>query len=165
MPAIPTLDDPLTDGRVALRLAAERDIPEILIAYQDDPRMHERLGMARPPSGAELGRMAEQADAERQAGRRVALTITEQGSDVCRGQLTVDQVDWEHARAELGIWVAPQMRNHGFARAALRLTAGWVFEACGLARLELRTEHDNEPMMRAAQAAGFVDGAMTPSDR
>ena len=73
MPAIPELAEPLEDGSVALRLAAERDIPEILLAYQDDPQLHERLGQRRPPSGAELGRVAEEADSERRAGRTVAL--------------------------------------------------------------------------------------------
>src|SRR6516164_7166506 len=55
MSPFPRLADPLTDGQVVLRDYAERDIPEILIAYQDDPRLHQRLGQNRPPSGAELG--------------------------------------------------------------------------------------------------------------
>src|SRR6516225_8543725 len=44
MPPIPEFHEPLSDGQVVLRLAAERDIPEILIAYQDDPQLHVRLG-------------------------------------------------------------------------------------------------------------------------
>jgi len=60
------------------------------------------------------------------------------------------------ARAELGVWVIPQERGKGLARAALRLAAGWLFERCRLARLELLTEPDNEPLLRAAATAGFV---------
>ncbi len=155
MPPIPLLGQPLTDGRVALRLAAERDIPEILIAHQDDRDLHLRLGMPRPPSGAELGSQAERGEVEREAGTAVRLTILKPGDDTCRGRLAVHHLEWEQARAELGIWVAPQLRGRGLGRGALRLAAGWLFGACGLERLSLVTEPDNEPMLRAARAAGF----------
>jgi RimJ/RimL family protein N-acetyltransferase len=157
MPAIPELTEPLSDGRVSLRFAAERDIPEILIAYQDDRQLHIRLGEERPPSGAQLGSRAERAAAERAAGTTVRLTILEPGSDDCRGQIAVHHIDWNHLRAELGMWVAPQLRNRGFARGALRLAASWLFDSCGLERIAVLTEPDNEPMLRAARAAGFLD--------
>lgn len=155
MPAFPHFDEPLGDERVALRYAAERDIPEILIAHQDDPQLHVRRGIARPPSAAELGRQAESAAAERIAGTNVTLTILEPGSDDCRGQIYVHNVDWDHARAELGIWLAPQFRNQGLAPRALRLASGWLLGSCGLQRLEILTEPGNERMLGAARAAGF----------
>ena len=157
MSAIPELNAPLTDGRVALRLSAERDIPEILIAYQDDPELHLRMGIEKPPSGAELGRRAEQAADERAAGTHVTFTIIEPGSDVCRGQIDVHHTDWDHQRAELGIWLAPQVRRRGWAPAALTLVCRWLFETCGFERLELLTEPDNEPMIRTARRAGFAE--------
>jgi RimJ/RimL family protein N-acetyltransferase len=156
MPGIPALAQPLHDGRVSLRLAVERDIPEILIAYQDDPQMHLRLGEDRPPSGAELGRRAERFEDDLATGRLVRLTILVDGTDDCRGQITVHTIDWEHRRAELGIWVAPQLRRQGIATTALRLVAGWLFLACGLQRLTVLTEPANQGMLGAAQAAGFV---------
>jgi len=155
MPAIPFLDRGLSDVRVAVRDYSERDIPEILIAYQDDPRLHLRIGRERPPSGAELGRWAEREPDQRAAGASAAFTILEPGSDVCRGQLTVLGVDWEQARAELGIWLAPQARGKGMASGALRLLSGWVLRTCRLARVQVLTEPDNEAMIRAARAAGF----------
>ncbi|MBV9311889.1 MAG: GNAT family N-acetyltransferase [Solirubrobacterales bacterium] len=157
MPAIPELAEPLQDGTVALRLAAERDIPEILIAYQDDPQLPDRLGERRAPSGAELGQLSERADLERESGVCVALTIVERGSDICRGRITVHDIDWERGAAELDIWVVPQFRDRGFARSALKAAAVWLLEGCGLRRLELLTETENEPMMAAAAAAGFVN--------
>jgi RimJ/RimL family protein N-acetyltransferase len=155
MPSLPFLDPPVADRRVALRDAAERDIPEILIAHQDDPQLYARLGLERPPSGAELGRQIEEAGIEHQTGTRARLTIVEPPSDDFRGRVLVRNVDWENARAELGVWVVPEARGHGLARAALRLAARWLFDSCGLARLELLTEPDNQPMLRAAAAAGF----------
>jgi RimJ/RimL family protein N-acetyltransferase len=156
VPALPDLREPLTDGSVVLRLAAERDIPEILIAFQDDRTLDARLGYERPPSGAELGRRSERAEQERAAGTGLELTILEPGSDVCRGQVSVQRVDWHHARAELGMWLAPQVRGRGLASRALRLAAIWLFENTGLERLQLITEPDNAAMLATARAAGFV---------
>lgn len=157
MPRIPAPTDPLHDERVTVRLSAERDIPEILIAYQDDPRLHERMGELRPPSGAELGRREERAGTERAAGTQLTLTIVEPGADVCRGQIYVHDIDWDNDRAELGIWLAPQVRGRRMAGPALRLAAAWVLANTALERLQVTTTSDNEPMIRAALAAGFVD--------
>jgi RimJ/RimL family protein N-acetyltransferase len=132
MPSLPSLNEPVSDGRIRLRETAERDIPEILIAYQDDPDMHAKLGEARPPSGAQLGSASERADSEREAGVRVALTILEPGSDQCRGQVIVEDVDWDGRAARVRVWVAPQFRANGFAGRAIKLVGPWLQETCGL---------------------------------
>jgi RimJ/RimL family protein N-acetyltransferase len=157
MPLFPDLPERLTDGVVALRFSAERDIPEILIAYQDDRALHLRLGQERPPSGANLGSRFERAEAERAAGACVELTILEPGSDVCRGQIYTPEVDWHHGRGEVGMWVAPQVRGRGLAPRALTLTSRWLIEQCGLERLQVLTEPENEAMLATARAAGYRD--------
>jgi len=157
MPAIPPLPQPLSDDTVGLRFTAQRDIPEILIAYQDDPQLHTRLGQRRPPSGAQLGQRLEAGAAKRAQGIGASLAILELPGDECRGEITVQEIDWDHARASLGIWIAPGARNRGFARRSLRLAAQWLFDACGLKRLVVLTDPDNGPMLRAARAAGFLD--------
>jgi RimJ/RimL family protein N-acetyltransferase len=157
MPSFPFLTAPLQGDGVQLRDYAERDIPEILIAYQDDPRLHVRLGEQRPPSGAELGRRAEQEPAVRAAGTRAHFTILERDSDVCCGVVNVHKVDWEQARCELGIWIAPQARGRGLSRSALRRASEWLFETFGMQRVQVITEPDNESMLRSARAAGFVE--------
>ena len=88
--------------------------------------------------------------------RSIRLTITQGGSDDCVGQITVHEFEWQQSRAEIGIWVAPQQRNRGVARRALSLAAPWLFSACELERIALLTEPDNEPLLHAAQGAGFV---------
>jgi len=47
MVSFPALLDPLTDGIISLRPFADRDIPDVLIAYQDAPELHLRLGVDR----------------------------------------------------------------------------------------------------------------------
>jgi RimJ/RimL family protein N-acetyltransferase len=155
--AFPDLSAPLRSAGAELRFSAERDIPEILIAHQDDPQLYLRLGLERPPSGAELGRRSETDAALRHAGEAVRFTILSPGSDVCQGQLDVHRVDWDDGRAEAGIWVAPQVRGRGLAAAALRLAGAWLFDVLGLARLELLTEPDNAPMIAAARRAGLTE--------
>lgn len=156
MPAIPELNDPLTDGQASIRLAAERDIPEVLIAHQEDPQLATALGLERPPSGAELGRAMEAASARRAAGASVTLTILAPGSEDCRGQVHAHRFDWEHGHADLDIWVAPDARGHGLGGHALALAAAWLIDACGLVRVQLLVPPDNEPAIRAAVAAGFT---------
>jgi RimJ/RimL family protein N-acetyltransferase len=155
MPSFPDLGLPLTGSVSELRLAAERDIPEVLIAHQDDPQLHLRLGLDRPPSGAELGRRVEASPADRAVGAAVWLTIVGPGADECCGQIDVHQVDWDHLRAEAGIWIAPAQRGRGMAPEALRLAGRWLLESCGLKRVQLVTEPDNAPMRRAAHKAGL----------
>jgi RimJ/RimL family protein N-acetyltransferase len=163
MPSLPALTEPLSDGHVVLRPAEDRDIPEILIAYQDDPQLHIRLGERRPPTGAQLGSRSERAAAELAAGTEARLTILEPGSDDCRGLVTLQRIDWDHARGELEIWVAPQARGRGVARRALRLAARWALERCGLERVALLVQPDNEPMLRAARAAGLIEEGLLRS--
>lgn len=155
MPAFPELREPLTDGTVSLRLPAEWDIPDILIAHQDDPRLHIVLGLERPPSGAELGREVERAPDERADGRALKLTITGLDSDDCAGRLSVHEVSWRHRRAELGIWIVPGLRGRGYATRALGLAVPWLFAHTGLERLGMLTETDNHAMRKAAADAGF----------
>jgi RimJ/RimL family protein N-acetyltransferase len=155
MPPFPLLEKPLTDGAVALRYAAERDIPEVLIAHDDDSELHIKRGLAKAPTGAELGRQAEHAEADRATGATVTLTVVEPGSDVCRGQVIVHTVEWDHARAEVGIWLAPRARGQGHGRRALRLAAEWLLTTCALKRVQVLIDPTNQAMLNAARAAGF----------
>jgi RimJ/RimL family protein N-acetyltransferase len=156
MAPLPFLEEPLIADDVVVRDGDERDIPEILIAYQDDPELHLRMGEDRPPSGAELGSRAENEYADRATGVHATLTIIEPGADICRGQIYVHHIEWEHMRAELGIWLAPQFRGRGLGSRALALVATWLIKTCGFKRVEVLTESDNVAMVHSAQAAGFA---------
>jgi RimJ/RimL family protein N-acetyltransferase len=149
----------LAGERAALRLAAERDIPEVLIAHQDDPALADALGLDRPPSGAELGRRAEESAAERAAGTAVWLTILGRApdgfSDVCRGQLEVSDVDSDHRRAQLSVWVAPRDRRRGLASSALSVAGRWLLTDGGLERVAVLADPADPAIRGALAAAGF----------
>jgi RimJ/RimL family protein N-acetyltransferase len=157
MPSFPSHTESVAGPAMQLRLAAERDIPEILIAHQDDPELYLRMGIRRPPSGAELGRRIEEGPADRDSGAAIWLTVVMVGHDDCVGQLDVHGVDWDHGRAEIGMWIAPARRGRGLGSEALRLAAHWLLEDCGLERVQMLTEPDNARMRAAALAAGFTD--------
>ncbi len=137
MPQIPEPPKRLGDEVVQLRAIAEWDIPEILIAYQDDPQLHQRLGEARPPTGALLGREVEQAEQRRQQGVGISLTLVQPGGSDCRGRLRVAEIDWELGSAELSVWVAPGFRGRGYADHALELASAWLLESVGLGALRV----------------------------
>jgi RimJ/RimL family protein N-acetyltransferase len=157
MPSFPEAIDALSSATVALRLAAERDIPEVLIAHQDDADLYRRLGLSRPPSGAELGRRVEGGPGDRATGTALWLTIVQAGSDECIGQIDVHDVEWDHARAELSMWVAPGRRGEGVGSEALGLLGRWLLAECRLHRVQLVTESGNAAMIAAARRAGFTE--------
>ena len=132
MPGFPQLAESLADGVIEIRPSAERDIPEVLIAYQDDPELHVGLGEAQPPSGAELGRRAELAEADRAEGRGLTLTIVLAGDDTCVGEVRVQDVDRPARSVRLAVWTAPAVRGQGIARRAVALARDWLRADCGL---------------------------------
>jgi RimJ/RimL family protein N-acetyltransferase len=156
MLAFPEPPPPLADRTVALRLAGERDIPETLIAHQDDRGLARALGLRRPPSGAELGRRAEDSAAQRAAGRELWLTVLAAGAgDECLGQIDVHDVEPDDARASLTIWIAPGHRGRGLGSAALALAGRWLIADVGLARLQMLADPGDPAIHGAARKAGF----------
>lgn len=144
MPSIPQLTKRLGDELIQLREASEWDIPEILIAYQDDPDLHSRLGLRRPPTGAQLGSEIERSVERRQAGVGVSLTLVKPGDNYCCGRLDVSAIDWKRHRATLSVWVAPQLRGRGLAAHALRLASAWLRDSVGLDELGVAVVVDDE---------------------
>jgi ribosomal-protein-alanine N-acetyltransferase len=156
MPSFPRFPAPLSGDGVQLRLAAEQDIPEVLIAHQDDPQLFVQLRMPRPPSGAELGRRTELADTERALGACLWLTVLTPGSDVCCGQIDVHEAELHYGRTDLDIWIAPGHRGRGLGSGALALAGRWLIGEAALARVQLFIDPDNGPMLAAAANAGFA---------
>jgi RimJ/RimL family protein N-acetyltransferase len=138
MPAIPEPPERIVGVLVELRAILEWDIPEVLIAHQDDPDLHRRLGMDRPPTGAELGREVERAQARRLGGERLSLSIVEPDGRDCRGRVDVERIDWESASARVVAWVDPRLRGRGCEREAAELACEWLRAACGLRELQVQ---------------------------
>jgi RimJ/RimL family protein N-acetyltransferase len=135
MSPVPDLPPRLSAATVELRPISDWDIPEILIAHQDDRTLASSLGLERPPSGAQLGIEVEQAPADWAAGM-LKLTLLQPGSDDCRGRLVIDGLDFDAGTARATIWVAPDLRGRGLAQAALALAGDWLARSCGIHQLQ-----------------------------
>ena len=129
---MPALPEPLTDGAVQVREIAEWDIPEVLIAFQNDPELHRALGLRRPPTGADLGSQVEHAEATRLAGEHLDLSVTLPGSRDCVGRVLIGPVDWHAHAAPVRVWLAPHVRGLGYEAAALALVERWLHDRAGL---------------------------------
>ncbi len=137
MPSIPQPPERMGDEFIELRPIAEWDIPEVLIAHQDDRELHHWLGLSRPPTGAQLGSEVEHAEAHRLAGELLKLTIVEPGGNDCRGRVEVDGFDWQRGSANVRIWVAPQLRGRGYEQRAAELAGEWLRSTVGLSELSI----------------------------
>ena len=132
---IPDPPERLSSALLELRPISQWDIPEILIAHQDDRNLAASLGLERSPSGAQLGTEVDRAPADWAAGI-LKLTVLTPGSDDCRGRLTLDAIDLEAGTARATIWIAPDRRGRGLAGAALSLARDWLARSCGIEQLE-----------------------------
>jgi RimJ/RimL family protein N-acetyltransferase len=132
MPSIPEPPERFGDDLVELREIAGWDIPEVLIAHQDDRDLHKRLGLDRAPSGAQLGSEVEQAQEQRLAGESVRFTIVAPGGNDCRGRVEVDGFDWEQSSAVMRVWVAPRLRDRGYEQRAADLASEWLRNSVGV---------------------------------
>ena len=90
------------------------------------------------------------APGRRARGESLELAV----AGVGRGGLVMDRHD--HARAEVGYWVAPWARSAGVAGRALSLISGWALGPLGLARLDLYASVSNAASLRVAERCGFV---------
>lgn len=74
----------------------------------------------------------------------------------CQGWATVWGVDLHNRVAHLGLGLVPGARGKGMGVDVVRLLCRYAFEVRDLARVQLETLATNEPMRRAAAAAGFT---------
>jgi RimJ/RimL family protein N-acetyltransferase len=140
MPAIPEPPERLGDEVIELRAITEWDIPDTLIAFEDDRQLHTRIGWAKPPTGAQLGREIEAVLGERLAGNAVRFTIVERGGRDWRGRVTLRGFDWEQASALLEVFLAPGARARGYEQRAVELASRWLFDNVAVDRLTVSVD-------------------------
>jgi len=95
------------------------------------------------------------------------LAIDVSGHAVGRIQTFVpaDRVD-EPSTFNIGIGLHPPARGHGYAAEALDAFSRWLFESCGAARVEGRTDERNQAMQRVFTRLGWTqDGRVVDGGR
>lgn len=146
------LDDvEITGERLTLRRWRPDDAADVLAVMQDRS-MYEFLALPDPytQAVAELY-VTELGHEGRGAGSGVGSAVVERatGRLVGSAALRLGPTD-----ADVGYWIAPAARGHGYAAEAVRILAAWAFEH-GVHRVSLECDVRNIASARTAMAAGF----------
>lgn len=88
-------------------------------------------------------------------GELLFLAIVPDLGGIPVGSVHILHVEYEHKRAELGYWLAPEGRHRGLATKALKRLSEWCFAEYGFARLELLMTSENRASHEVAKRAGY----------
>jgi [ribosomal protein S5]-alanine N-acetyltransferase len=154
--------EPMIDGATALRPWRDSDL-QALVAACRDPEVVRWTSVPRDYGDAD-GRayLLSRHDAVH-AGASAPFAVVEAPDGRLLGSIALMRLAWEHARGEVGYWLAPEARGQGHATRALQRICAWGFEALGLERIELLAATGNLASQRVATRAGFTPEAVLRS--
>lgn len=154
--------EPLVDGPTALRAWRDSDLAALVAACQD-PEIVRWTSV--PPRYSEAdGRLyLLQRHDVISAGIRAPFAIVDPSSGELLGSISLMRFVWEHARGEVGYWLAHQARGQGHAARAVKLICDWGISSLGLERIELLAATGNPASQRVAERCGFAREAVLRS--
>jgi RimJ/RimL family protein N-acetyltransferase len=155
MPRIVLPGTPLADGPTALRPWRDTDVRALVAACQD-PEISRwtRVPTAYGESDARAFIMLRH-DAVA-AGLSAPFAIVSPEDGALLGSISLMRFAWEHARGEVGYWLAAEARGAGHATRAVRMICAWGFETLKLERIDLFASVDNPLSQRVAERSGFT---------
>jgi RimJ/RimL family protein N-acetyltransferase len=163
MPRIVLPAEPLTDASTALRPWRDSDIPALVAACQD-PEIGRWTQVPSPYGEADARLfMAERHDGVLKGTAAPFAIVSADDDTRLLGSVALLRFAWEHARAEVGYFVAREARGAGHAARAVRLISEWGISELGLERIDLVAATGNEASQRVAERAGFVREAVLRS--
>lgn len=154
MPSIPLPEPPLADAELRLRPWTLGDVPAVTAACQD-PEISRWTVVPQEYTDQDATEFIATREADRAAGRELSLAIVSH-RDALLGSIAVSNVDWPDHRAEIGYWMAREVRGRGLGTRAVRLLSRWAIAELRLERLELLANPANEASQRLAERAGFT---------
>jgi RimJ/RimL family protein N-acetyltransferase len=154
VPVIPLPDPELADDAIRLRAPRPADADALLAACRD-PDIQRFTFVPDPYERRHAEQWITEAPARRATGEALSLVIAPAGGDDVLGTTGLLRPNWEHRVAEVGYFVAPWARGHGYAARAVRLLARWALRDLGLARVAADVDIDNAASQRTAERAGF----------
>lgn len=149
-------EEPLSDGTVLLRRFREADVPQLVEICQD-PEIAARTRVPSPYSEEDARSWIASHDDDLRDGIALSLCVAD-SDDPERVLASIGVVggDREDRVAEVGYWVAEDVRGSGVATRAVRLLARWLIDELDQARIELVIATDNDPSQAVARKAGFT---------
>lgn len=153
---MPTVPIPvLVDEFVSLRRWRSSDVPAMLEAFSDP--VFVAFSDWAPQSPVDALDYLDRRERERLAGTAIDLAIVDPHEPAAvLGGASLNDIDTQHLRANVGYWLSPVGRGRGLATRAVNLLAEWAFTDLVLARLELTCGPDNIASQRVAARCGFL---------
>jgi RimJ/RimL family protein N-acetyltransferase len=148
-------EEPLVEGPTALRPWRDSDLTAVVAACQDEEiprwtRVPRNFGETDARAFLLNRHDAVSADAS------APFAIVAVGENRLLGSVSLMRFDWEHARGEVGYWLAADARGLGHATRAVRLICEWGFRSLGLERIDLLAATGNLSSRSVAERAGFT---------
>jgi RimJ/RimL family protein N-acetyltransferase len=163
VPKIVLSADPLVDGPTALRPWRDSDIQAIVEACQD-PEIVRWTNVPERYGEVDARAYLMQRYESTHAGATAPFAIVAaENLEHLLGSIALLRPAWEHARAEVGYWLAREARGRGHATRALRLIAAFGFQSLGLERIDLFAATGNPGSQRVAERGGFTREAVLRS--
>jgi RimJ/RimL family protein N-acetyltransferase len=148
--------EPLVDGPTTLRPWRDSDLRPLVTACRDPEIVRWTRVPASYGEADARAYLMQRYDAVA-AGVVAPFAIVATGEDAeLLGSISLMRIAWEHARAEVGYWLAREARGQGHATRATGLICAWGFELLGLERIELLAGTENAASQRVAERSGFT---------
>jgi RimJ/RimL family protein N-acetyltransferase len=163
MPRIVLEAEPLVEGATALRPWRDADIRALVVTCQD-PEIARWTRVPSPYGESDARAYMLQRHHGPEAGVAAPFAIVSSEDDThLLGSISLMRIAWEHARGEVGYWLAREARGAGHAARAVRLICAWGFAKLRLERIELLAATGNPSSQRVAERSGFTREAVLRS--
>ncbi len=147
--------EPLCDGPTALRPWRDSDLRQLVDACQD-PEISRWTRVPSRYGESDARRYLQHRYDMAFGGLAAPFAIVRAPDGELLGSITLTRIVWEHARAEVGYWLAEPARGEGHATRAVTLACEWGFQQLGLDRIALLAATDNGASQRVAERSGFA---------
>jgi RimJ/RimL family protein N-acetyltransferase len=155
--------EPLIDGPTELRPWRDTDLSAIVKACQDADIVRWTRVPARYGESDARSFLLARYDATL-AGTTAPFAIVRADDDAhLLGSVSLMRLAWQHARGEVGYWLARDARAQGHASRAVGLICKWGFDSLALERIDLLAGTGNAASQRVAQRSGFTREAVLRS--
>lgn len=145
----------LSDGVVSLREWTQADAPAVAAACAEDEIAWWMHLIPQPYTENDAREYIAAVEAAWRDGTGGTFAVVDQRGEVV-GSIGMRVIDALNDVVEVGYWAAAPARGRGLTTRALRLLCGWLFDAVGARRIQLRADVLNIASQRVAQKAGFV---------
>jgi RimJ/RimL family protein N-acetyltransferase len=151
--------EPLVDGDTALRPWRDADAAALTVACQD-PEIARWTRVPAPYRNTDARTYLLQRYDAIHAGVMAPFAIVAATDGRLLGSISLMRLAWEHARGEVGYWLAGEARREGHATRAVRAICAWGFDTLRLERIDLIAATGNRPSQGVAERAGFTREAI-----